>query len=179
MLNVQCYMKRGFAALFHFYLNILIFVNWYINTIKEMEDSKITSTPGKKKSHLFRNLLIILLIVVAGIFTFFYFGIYDEGVRAGSVVRVSKKGIIFKTYEGQLNLQSFGALKGASTFAETFDFSVEKKKQDVIRELEAVALSGERVNLHYIKRYNVFPWRGDTKYFVTSVERTGERPFTE
>jgi hypothetical protein len=49
----------------------------------------------------------------------------------------------------------------------------------VIRELEAVALSGERVNLHYIKRYNVFPWRGDTKYFITNVERLGERPYTE
>lgn len=135
--------------------------------------------PAKKKRHLFRNLVIILLLLLIGVFTLLYFGIYDEGVRAGTVVRVSKKGIIFKTYEGQLNLQSFGALKGASPFAETFDFSVANDKPEVIRELEAVALSGERVNLHYIKRYNIFPWRGDTKYFITSVERTGERPYTE
>ena len=144
-----------------------------------MANSNQNSTPVKKKRHLFRNLLIIILLVLIGLFTFMYFGIYDEGVRAGNVVRVSKKGIIFKTYEGQLNLQSFGALKGASTFAETFDFSVENNKPDVIRELEAVALSGERVNLHYIKRYNIFPWRGETKYFIVSVERLGERPYTE
>ena len=144
-----------------------------------MANSNLNTTPVKKKRHLFRNLLIIVLLVLTGLFTFLYFGIYDEGVRAGNVVRVSKKGIIFKTYEGQLNLQSFGALKGASTFAETFDFSVENNKPDVIRELEAVALSGERVNLHYIKRYNMFPWRGDTKYFIISVERLGERPYTE
>ena len=124
-------------------------------------------------------MLIILLVLITGIFTLLYFGIYDEGVRAGNVVRISKKGMVFKTYEGQLNLQSFGALKGASPFAETFDFSVEKNKPDVIRELEAVALSGERVNLHYVKRYSVFPWRGETKYFIISVEREGERPFTE
>jgi len=135
--------------------------------------------PVKKKRHLFRNVLILILILVVGIFTFLYFGIYDEGVRAGNVVRVSKKGIIFKTYEGQLNLQSFGALKGTTPFAETFDFSVANNKPEVIRELEAVALSGERVNLHYIKRYNIFPWRGETKYFITSVERLGERPYTE
>jgi hypothetical protein len=109
-----------------------------------------------------------------GLFVLAYFGIYDEGIRAGNVVRISKKGIIFKTYEGQLNLQSFGALKGTSPFVETFDFSVANNKTEVIKELEAVALTGERVNLHYIKRYNVFPWRGDTKYFIISVERAGE-----
>lgn len=143
-----------------------------------MPDIKSQTNP-RKKGHFFRNLLIILLVVVAGSLTFLYFGIYDEGVRAGNVVRISKKGVVFKTYEGQLNLQSFGALKGASPFAETFDFSVEKSKPEVVRELEAVALSGERVNLHYVKRYTVFPWRGGTKYFITSVEREGERIFSE
>jgi len=144
-----------------------------------MEDKNFVRPPQKKKGHLFRNLLIILLVLVAGVFALLYFGIYDEGVRAGSVVRISKKGMVFKTYEGQLNLQSFGALKGASPFAETFDFSVEKSKSEVVRELEAVALSGERVNLHYVKRYSKFPWRGETKYFIISVEREGERPFNE
>ena len=139
---------------------------------------KSSQNPGKKR-HFFRNLLIIILVLMIGIFAFTYFGIYDEGVRAGTVLRVSKKGIIFKTYEGQLNLDSFGALKGTTPFAETFNFSVEKNKADVVRELEAVALSGERVNLHYIKRYVGFPWRGETKYYITQVERAGERPFSE
>jgi hypothetical protein len=127
----------------------------------------------------FAIVLAIVLIVILAVGTLLYFGVYDEGIRAGNVVRVSKKGVVFKTYEGQLNLQSFGALKNASPFAETFDFSVEKNKPEVVRELEAVALSGERVNLHYVKRYMKFPWRGETKYFITGVEREGERPFTE
>lgn len=143
-----------------------------------MADLTTSATPRKKR-HFFRNFLIILLVIVAGTYTLLYFGIYDEGVRAGNVVRISKKGVFFKTYEGQLNLQSFGALKGtASPFLETFDFSVEKSKPGVVKELEAVALSGERVNLHYIKRYSKFPWRGKTKYFITSVERKGEKPST-
>lgn len=127
----------------------------------------------------FGIVLAVIVIVVLAIGTYFYFGVYDEGVRAGTVVRISKKGVVFKTYEGQLNLQSFGALKDASPFIETFDFSVEKSRPEVVRELEAVALSGERVNLHYVKRYMKFPWRGETKYYITSVEREGERPFTE
>ena len=143
-----------------------------------MSDPSLSPAP-KKKSRFFRNFLIILVLILAAFSAFMYYGIYDEGVRAGNVVRISKKGIAFKTYEGQLNLQSFGALKGASTFAETFDFSVEKSKPEVIRELEAVALTGERVNLHYVKRYMKFPWRGDTKYFIIDVERVGERSFPE
>lgn len=120
--------------------------------------------------------IILLMAVVAGIIVFsvMYWGVYDEGLRAGTVLRISKKGILFKTYEGQLNLQTFGALKGTSPIMESFDFSVESSDEQVIKDLEQVALSGERVNLHYIKRYTTFPWRGDTKYFITKVERTGQ-----
>lgn len=116
-----------------------------------------------------RTILILAVLIGIGLFSFYYWGVYDEGVRAGVVLRISKKGMIFKTYEGQLNLETFGALKGASPIMEAFDFSVEDT--EIVRELEGVALSGERVNLHYIKRYVAFPWRGDTKYFVTRVER--------
>ncbi|MBX2967881.1 MAG: hypothetical protein KF803_00795 [Cyclobacteriaceae bacterium] len=67
-------------------------------------------------------------------------------------------------------MESFGALKGTSPIAETRDFSIEKSEQEILKELEAAALKGERVNLHFVKRYMRFPWRGDTKYFVTRVE---------
>ena len=118
---------------------------------------------------------ILILAIVSGvaIFSFYYWGVYDEGVRAGNVLRISKKGMLLKTYEGQLNLQTFGALKGANPIMESFDFSVEGDEEQVLKDLQDVALSGERVNLHYIKRYATFPWRGDTKYFITKVERMG------
>ncbi|MBL7137639.1 MAG: 6-phosphogluconate dehydrogenase [Bacteroidales bacterium] len=115
--------------------------------------------------------VIILLAILFGVFSFLYWGVYDEGVRAGTVLRISKKGVIWKTYEGQLSLESFGALKRVSPLAETFDFSVERNNDSIVRLLESVALSGDRVNLRYIKRYMVFPWRGKTKYFVLGVEQ--------
>ncbi|MFH1936562.1 MAG: hypothetical protein ABIK52_03235 [Bacteroidota bacterium] len=116
--------------------------------------------------------VIILLVLLVGVLSFLYDGIYDEGVRAGTVLRISKKGIIWKTYEGQLDLASFGALKKVSPLAETFDFSVERNNDSIVRLLEEVALSGDRVNLRYIKRYMIFPWRGKTKYFVRGVEQS-------
>ncbi len=100
-----------------------------------------------------------------------YWGVYERGVMAGKVLRVTEKGMLFKTFEGKLNLETFGALKNASPIAESFDFSVESNQQEVIEQLQEVALSGERVNLHFVKRYAAFSWRGDTKYFVVKVER--------
>ena len=90
---------------------------------------------------------------------------------AGKILRISEKGVIFKTFEGKINLETFGALKGTSPIAESFDFSIEKGDKELIQKLQDVALSGERVNLHYIKRPAHFFWRGDTRYFATSVDR--------
>jgi hypothetical protein len=118
-----------------------------------------------------KRLLLILLVLGLGILAFAYWGVYEKGTMAGKVLRITEKGMLFKTHEGKISLESFGALKGVSPVAETFDFSVEDDKTEVIQQLQEVALSGERVNLHFVRRYIRFPWRGDTKYFVDKVER--------
>ena len=116
---------------------------------------------------------IIILVILGGVitFSFLYWGTYEDGVMAGKVLRISEKGVMFKTYEGKINLETFGALKGTSPIAESFDFSVEKSEKEMIKKNQTVALSGERVNLYFVKRYARFPWRGDTKYFATRIER--------
>lgn len=121
---------------------------------------------------IIRKILLVGVVISIAVLAFLYWGTYENGVMAGKVLRVSQKGFVFKTYEGKLSLESFGALKGVSPVAETFDFSVESSEQEIIQQLEQVALSGERVNLHFKKRFMTFPWRGDTKYFITRVERT-------
>ena len=128
---------------------------------------------GSKMKRLLRKVIISLVLLVIIVFSYLYWGSYSkDGVRAGIVVKVSDKGFIFKTYEGQLNIETFGAIKRGSVINETFDFSVEKSDTEVFETLKAVALTGERVSLHYTERYMRFFWRGDTKYFVTSVERS-------
>jgi hypothetical protein len=118
-----------------------------------------------------KRILLIALALGIATLAYLYFGVYERGVMAGKVLRITEKGMVFKTYEGKLNLESFGALKGVSPVAETFDFSVESDQTEVIEQLQEVSLSGERVNLHFVKRYVLFPWRGDTKYFIERVER--------
>lgn len=120
-------------------------------------------------------ILGIVLILSIGWITFLYYGTYSEGVRAGTVIKLSRKGVVFKTWEGQLNIRSFGAVSSDNSLSEVFEFSIESDQEAIIKSLQEVSLSGERVNLHYIERYRTLPWRGSTKYFITRVERSPQK----
>ncbi|HTE29469.1 MAG TPA: hypothetical protein VK666_03785 [Chryseolinea sp.] len=140
-----------------------------------MENQTFGSRVKRTSRRILRIFIVILVVGSIIAFSFLYWGTYEDGVMAGKVLRISEKGMAFKTYEGKINLETFGALRGASPIAESFDFSVEKSDEALVKELQQVALSGERVNLYFVKRYVTFPWRGDTKYFATRVERTGQK----
>lgn len=136
-----------------------------------MENESFGQKIKRKTTSLLKKILLVSLILGIIIFSVLYWATFETGLMAGKVLRISEKGVLFKTFEGKLNLETFGALKGASPIAESFDFSVEGSEKEVIQALQEVALSGERVNLHFKKKYMTFPWRGDTKYFITQVER--------
>jgi hypothetical protein len=140
-----------------------------------MNVQQLGTTVKRTARKAFRILLVTVLVVGIAVFCFLYWATYESGVMAGKVLRVSEKGMMFKTYEGKINLETFGALRGASPIAESFDFSVERSEEILVEDLQKVALSGERVNLYFVKRYAKFPWRGDTRYFATRVERLGQQ----
>ena len=106
------------------------------------------------------KLFIIILLIVAGFFSFVYFVHYSDGVRAGKLVKFSNKGVLFKTWEGEIS-------QGVSE-AQTFIFSVEDDEKQTIDDLNR--LQGKFVKLHYFERYKKLFWLGDTKYFITKVE---------
>lgn len=136
-----------------------------------MENESFGQKVKRKVSTFVKRLILIVLVLGIAFLAFMYWGVYERGVWAGKVLSVSEKGVIFKTYEGKISMESFGALKGTSPIAETRDFSVEGNNQQVIQDLQSVALKGDRVNLHFVKRYMAFPWRGETRYFVEKVEQ--------
>ena len=113
--------------------------------------------------------VLISVIVGAILFLAIYFAAvyyvpYSEGYRAGEVVKISHKGLIFKTWEGRLS-------QGVSDELQ-FEFSIEDKNEKVIEQLKN--LQGKRVKVTYIERFGTFPWLGDTKHFVTKEEETTE-----
>lgn len=109
--------------------------------------------------------IALILLLFIGVGSFYYFGSYSSGDRAGVVIKLSQKGYIFKTWEGEMNLNDQG------NTIEKFDFSVEDDQTKVIEDLKDAALTGERIRISYVERYRTFAWRGDTKYFITEVVR--------
>jgi hypothetical protein len=138
-----------------------------------MEEQSFGTRVKNKTMKIIRTIVIWAVVLGVAAFCFMYFVSYEDGFWAGKILSVSKKGVMFKTYEGKINMETFGSLKGVSPIVESRDFSVEKSNPDLIKELEEVALRGERVNLFFVKYYFAFPWRGDTKYFAIKIERLG------
>ena len=94
---------------------------------------------------------------------------YSTGVRAGVPVKFSRKGVVFKTYEGELNV---GGLTNSAEGAipTTWKFSVARSEEDVHQGMELAMTEHKRVKLHYVEKYVQLFWRGDTQYFVRKVE---------
>ena len=86
---------------------------------------------------------------------------YSEGERAGFMQKLSSKGWICKTWEGELSLI---AIPGAAP--EKFFFSV--RDEAVAKQVEA--LMGKRVTLHYAQHKGLpTSCFGETDYFIDSV----------
>jgi hypothetical protein len=113
-------------------------------------------------------LFTFLFLLIAGAA---YVGIsmykYSSGTRVGSLLKFSKKGFVFKTYEGTVNLE-FINTAGGKLVSNTWDFSVLDDNQGLIDSL----MSHEQTSMrfYYKEQLNTLPWMGDTKYFVYKVE---------
>jgi len=102
-----------------------------------------------------------IIAVFLLIYAFIYYVPYSEGVRSGELIKISRKGVLAKTWEGEISQGISGA--------QIFTFSVLDKNKEVIEKLKEY--QGEYVKLDYVERYATFFWLGDTKYFITNVEQ--------
>lgn len=108
----------------------------------------------------------ILIIVVISFIYFFICGLtYSEGTRSGILTKISKKGYVFKTYEGELNIGGLFQNTGTIVPSTIFSFSVKDKK--IYYDLQSA--EGKRVTLFYKQVIKNFFWQGDTDYFVYQI----------
>jgi hypothetical protein len=96
---------------------------------------------------------------------------YSEGTRSGVVQKISKKGLIYETWEGELNLgYNTTASVGESSqiIPAIFEFSV--SSDEVAKLVQEAEASGERVTLEY-KQYIMHGYdKGSTPYDIVGIK---------
>src|SRR5580692_8869681 len=110
-----------------------------------------------------RVLGIIVLVVVVGLLWFFgmrYYFVFGEGVKAGTLNYVVKKGYVFKTYEGKLIQTGLKSTSPTSMQSNEFTFSIDDEA--VAQKL--MVNSGRNVELHYKEYTASVPWRGYSEF---------------
>jgi hypothetical protein len=116
---------------------------------------------------VFLPIVLIGLLVAAWLWAAWTWS-YSTGERAGWVQKLSNKGWVCKTWEGELSLVS---LPGST--AEKFLFTVhdEQVARDITRHI------GKRVALHYEEKVGLpTTCFGETRHFVTGVTLSEEIP---
>lgn len=131
-----------------------------------METSQPVAQPNKR--NVFRKVAFISVTsIIAGcaIFYFICGMTYSEGTRSGILTKVSKKGYVFKTFEGELNIGGINQGDGTIMPNTVFKFSVYDEK--TYHALDS--LQGRKVVVGYRQVIKNFFWQGESDYFVHNV----------
>ena len=112
------------------------------------------------------SIVAVVLLASAGVTWLSLQWTYSDGMRAGYVQKLTKRGWLCKTWEGEA---AMATLPGIA--ADRFQFTV---RDDVVA-ARLYATMGTRVALHY-QQHKLVPSScfGDTEYFVTDARRVTE-----
>ena len=116
---------------------------------------------------MIKILVIFLILVIAGLAGYSWLTLhwsYSTGERAGFVQKLSHKGWLCKTWEGEMAMVTM-----PGTVAEKFYFTV--PQEDIAAKINASM--GKRVALHY-EQHKWLPSSclGETEYFITALQLT-------
>jgi hypothetical protein len=129
----------------------------------------MAETKSSGASGILKKILvgIVFILVLALVITFLVFNFtYSEGSRAGVLMKFSKRGYVFKTYEGELNTGGVGNIANTAQVNQVWNFSVKEEGfADTLHLYE-----GKRVILFYQQKIKHLPWQGETDYFVNRVQ---------
>jgi hypothetical protein len=123
--------------------------------------------------------IFILIVLGAGFIYWRFFWVFGEGVKAGQLNNLMKKGYVFKTYEGRLIQAGFQGGGAGSVQSYEFRFSVVNEKVAA----QLMSNSGKEFELHYKEYMHTVPWRGTSVYVVDSIlsmkdARSLQNPYT-
>ncbi len=125
---------------------------------------KSTTFDGSKFISNMRRFLLwffVFLLLGTAVWVYWnYIRVYSDGNRVGILSKFSKKGNIFKTYEGEMIRPGIRTQTAGGMSSQTFYFSV--TDTSVANKLDR--LSGKEIEVHYVQYLQPLPWRGDKYY---------------
>ena len=113
-------------------------------------------------------LVITISIILLALAIFLYWRFYvpfGDGVKAGELNYLVKKGYVFKTYEGKLIQSGLRSRQPGTVQSYEFEFSVER--DDIAQRL--MVNSGKEFVVHYKEYFGRLPWRGHSVFVVDSI----------
>ena len=114
----------------------------------------------------FLRITVIVIILGLGLYLYWhFFWVFGEGVKAGQLNYVVKKGFVFKTYEGTLIQSGFKGSTAGTIQSYEFRFSI--ASDEIANKM--MANSGKEFELHYKEYMGTLPWRGATVFIVDSI----------
>src|SRR3954467_9050049 len=118
---------------------------------------------------LFWTVAVLLLAPVTYFLLVFNWS-YADGERAGWVQKLSDKGWVCKTWEGEMAMVSM-----PGTMSEKFNFTI---LDDAVAE-QVKKLMGKRVSVYYEEKVGLpTSCFGDTRYYVKKISLVEEAPGT-
>ena len=130
---------------------------------KPLSEQSFDQKPVRKRAGLrrfMRNFIIVSLLALVFLVYWFFYNVYSSGERTGILIKITHKGNVFKTDEGEMWLSC-----RQMTNPEKFYFTVSNDSlTNVLKSLQ-----DQCVQLSYKQYRAVLPWRGDTKYLITAV----------
>ncbi len=139
-----------------------------------MEDFKPleagSSVISKKKRRGCGGVAVLVFLIIAAVLAVVgwwkYYYTYSDGFRTGLLQKLSHKGNLMKTYEGELVLSSITSSSNVALASEKFFFSV---ANDSLAKA-MMNYEGRNVRLHYEQKKGTLPWRGESEYIVDRIE---------
>jgi hypothetical protein len=90
---------------------------------------------------------------------------YSEGERTGTIVKFSQKGVLFKTWEGEL--ATLAMARAGTAFSNSFAFTV--KDDGVVQRIRMAMRKSDKITITYEQQFFMLPWEGDTTYIIKDV----------
>ena len=115
-----------------------------------------------KKFKIYGGITIVVLFICFLMYSLMTFS-YSEGERSGVVVKFSHKGMIFKSWEGDLNQGSIAD----GGIPKVWEFSV--TDEGIVEKIKVAERKGSRITLVYNQYLISNPTSRSTNYVIVDV----------